>query len=122
MGRKCIVSGCGVTGVTGSKGFFTFPKIVEIQKQWLKNILLDPNNFEIKQHHRLCSKHFNLADIITSVGKKCVRQSLKPGYLPIAPGDQQQEAPKVVYFKPWTPKFYFSVVHNGKTHLHSVRI
>lgn len=112
----CIVPSCRVTG---SKGFFSFPKNVEVKKQWLKNIALDLN-FEVKQHHKVCSKHFQLADIITSVGKT-IRQSLKPGSLPICGrGHQQQEG--VIQFKPWTPKFYFSVVHNGKIHLHAVRI
>jgi hypothetical protein len=108
MVMYCVVSGCP----SKASGLFNFPKTLENNKYWIVRLQLG-NDFVSKSHHRVCHKHFLESDLISS-GKNG-RRGLKPGALPLPVGGVI--AQQFVIVKPWTPKFYFSIVHQLKTSL-----
>ena len=66
MRSKCIVRGCKSRSYNGSECRFFAISVPQQppefwgqrQRMWVEAAGHDPNQFEVKRHHRICSEHF----------------------------------------------------------------
>ncbi|XP_076126773.1 uncharacterized protein LOC143106385 [Alosa pseudoharengus] len=73
----CCVPRCSVSGkVNSGVSFHQFPKEESVRAIWVRNIRRD--NFIIRRHTTVCSRHFMPEDIIEGG-----RRRLKPGAIPV---------------------------------------
>ncbi len=73
---------CGFVG----KGLFGLPKEDKIVAEWLAILQVTE---KLKNHHRICFKHFSKHDYYTEVSRFVLRKGAKP----LGPGDYSSEVP-----------------------------